>query len=516
LTPARGEIDNRLADRAVTFIKCLRHTSGRWAGQPFNLLPWQEGIVRDVFGTLRPDGHRRYKTVYIECPKKNGKTQWCGALSNYMLFADGEIGAEVYYAAVDRDQAGLCFNVAAQMVEWSPALSRRGKVIRSTRRIWVEETGSFSRVLSADVPNKHGLNLSGCIIDELHAHPNRDLYDVLSQEGGAGVAREQPLWFIITTAGFDRNSICWELHEYARQVINGTIIDPTFYGVIYGVPEDHDWEDEREWIKANPSIDRIFTIDDLREAYHRAKGIPVRENLFRRLRLNQWTASETRWMNVKDWDACFALLGLEGRDCYGGLDLSTTTDLTAFSLCFPDGDNYHLRTHFWLPEDGINDREKKDRVPYQLWAREGWLTLTPGNVVDYDRIFAHMIEERAKYRINEVAFDRWGAELLRQKLTDAGFTMVEFGQGFKSMSPPSKEFERLVLSQKLHHDGNPILRWNLDNTIVSTDAAGNIKPDKQKATQRIDGIVASVMALDRALHNQGGPSIYESQGIDFL
>jgi len=512
----RGEIDIARADRAIQFIRGLRHTKGRWAGHPFELLPWQERIIRDVFGTVKDDGLRQYKTVYVEVPKKNGKTELAAAVSNYLLFADGEIGAEVYYAAVDREQAALCYNIASQMVEWSPALSRRAKVIRSTRRIWVEETGSFSRVLSADVKNKHGVNLSGAVIDELHAHPNRDLYDVLSQDSGAGAAREQPLWFIITTAGYDRHSICWELHEYACQVIDGTIDDPTFYGVIYGVPETCDWEDESEWAKANPSIDRIFTLDDLREAYQRAKGNPARESLFRRLRLNQWTASETRWLNVKDWDSCVADIDLADRECYGGLDLSSTTDLTAFALCFPVGDEYHLRTHFWLPGDNIDDREKRDRVPYRQWEREGWLTLTPGNVIDYDRLFADLVEYRAKYRINEVAFDRWGAEMLRQKLVDAGLIMVEFGQGYRSMSSPAKEFERLVLSGRLHHDANPILRWNLDSTVITSDAAGNIKPDKSKSTQRIDGIVASVMALDRAIRHGSGASIYETQGFDSL
>jgi phage terminase large subunit-like protein len=512
-----GRIDTRKADRAVGFIKQLRHTKGRWAGQPFDVLSWQDRALRDIFGTLKPDGTRQYRTCYIEVPKKNGKTEIGAGISNYMLFADGEIGAEVYFAAVDRDQAALCYNVAAQMVEWTPALKRRCDIIRSTKRIWVPETASFSRVLSADVPNKHGINLSCGVIDELHAHPNRELYDVLSQEGGAGVARMQPLWFIITTAGYDRNSICWELHEYARQVIDGTIDDPTFYGVIYGVPEDADWEDEREWIKANPSIDRIFTIEDLREAYRRAKGNPVRENMFRRLRLNQWTASETRWLNVKDWDACVVDCELlKGIPCYGGLDLSSTQDLTAFALCFPQGEEYHLRVHFWLPADGINDKEKRDRVPYQQWARDGWLTLTPGNVIDYEYILRGLQEYRARYNVREIAFDRWNMELLRQRMGADEFTMVEFGQGFKSMSPAAKNFERLVLSGKVHHDANPILRWNLDNTVVEIDAAEGIKPSKRKSTQRIDGIVASVMALDRALRHEGGPSIYETQGIDVL
>lgn len=480
------------------------------------MLDWQERIIRDVFGTLRPDGTRQYRVVYAELPKKCGKSETAAAISNYLLFADGEIGAEVYYAAVDRDQAALCYNVAAQMVEWSPALSRRAKVIRSTKRIWVPETASFSRVLSADVPNKHGINLSGCVIDELHAHPNRELFDVLTQ--GAGEARAQPLWFIITTAGFDRNSICWELHEKARQVLNGTVDDPTFYPVLYGVPEDADWEDPKEWEKANPSLGRIFTIDRMMEAYKAAKGNPVQENLFRRLRLNQWTASETRWLDVKTWDACVADCEiLKGTPCYGGLDLSSTQDLTAFALCFPQGDDYHLRVHFWLPADGINDREKRDRVPYQMWARDGWLTLTPGNVIDYECILRDLQEYRSQYDIREIAFDRWNMELLRQKLNTDYFTMVEFGQGYKSMSPATKEFERLVLSGKVHHDANPILRWNLDNTVIAMDEAGGAKPNKAKSTQRIDGVVASIMALDRALRNGNtGTSIYETQGFDSL
>lgn len=511
-----GPIDTRKADRAVNFIKQLRHTTGRWAGHPFNLLDWQDSIIRDVFGTVRPDGTRQYRIAYIEVPKKNGKTETCGALSNYLLFGDGELGGQVYFAAVDRDQASLCYNVAAQMVEWSPALKRRSEIVRSTKRIWVPETGSFCRVLSGEVPNKHGLNVSGCVIDELHAHPNRELYDVLTQ--GAGDAREQPLWFVITTAGYDRHSICWELHEKARQILNGTIEDPTFYPVLYGVPEDADWTDENEWAKANPSLGQIFTIDRLREAYQSAKGNPVEENLFRRLRLNQWTASETRWMDIRQWDACNATaVELEGRDCYAGLDLSSTTDLSALSLVFPYDDHYRTLVHYWLPAEGVNDREKRDRVPYQLWAQQGWLTLTNGPVIDYDDIQKALVEYRAKYRILEVAYDRWGATKLQQTLTDAGFLMVEFGQGYKSMSPPTKEFASLVASKKLLHDGNPILRWNVDNTVVSTDPAGNVKPDKSKATQRIDGVVATIMALDRALRNEHtGTSLYETQGFDSL
>jgi phage terminase large subunit-like protein len=403
------------------------------------------------------------------------------------------------------------------MVEWTPALARRAKVIRSTKRIWVPETASFSRVLSADVPNKHGINLSGAAIDELHAHPNRDLYDILSEEGGAGAAREQPLWFIISTAGYDRNSICWELHERVRQKNAGIIDDPTLYGVIYGVPEDANWEDEREWAKANPSLDQIFGIDDLRTAYQKAKGSPVKENLFRRLRLNQWTASEVRWMDMKHWNACGGQLpDLKGRQCYAGLDLARKTDLTALSLVFPIDGEYFALLHYWMPAEGINDKEKRDKVPYQLWAEQGWLTLTPGNVTDYRYIRDTLAEYRKLYNILEVAFDPWGAILIAGDLTSDGFTMVECRQGFKTMSPPTKELECLVLEGKFHHGDNPVLRWNVDNTVLVIDKVENVQPDKSKSTQRIDGVVATIMALDRALRHGSGVSIYESQGIDIL
>jgi phage terminase large subunit-like protein len=508
---ARGRIDKEAADRAVQFMELLPHTQGVWAGKRLPLLDWEREIVAHIFGTLRADGTRQYRLAYLELPKKNGKTTLAARFALKLMAADDEIGAEVYFAASDRDQAGICYRAAKGSTELQPSLNASCKIIDSVKRIVYYPTGSFCQVLSADVHKHHGLNVSGAVIDELHAHPNRDLYDVLTK--GSGEARRQPLYVVITTAGYDRHSICYELHQKARQIEKGIANDPTFYGKIYGLEDDEDWEDERNWSKANPSLGHIFTIDRLREAYQSAKGNPVEENLFRRLRLNQWTTNETRWMDVRVWDECKALLGLEGRDCYGGLDLSSTTDLTAFSMCFPDGDEYHIRTHFWLPADNINDREKRDRVPYQQWARDGWLTLTPGNVVDYDYIIRDMVEYRAQYRINEVAFDRWGAEKLRQQLTDLGFVMVEFGQGYKSMSPPTKEFERLVLSQRLHHDGNPILRWNLDNTIVTTDSADNVKPDKAKATQRIDGVVSSIMALDRALRHESGPSIYETRGI---
>ena len=488
------------------------HTQGEWAGRKMPLLAWEREVVQDVFGTLRPDGTRQFRMVYLELPKKNGKTTFAARIALYLEYADNEPGAEVYFAASDRDQAGICYRAAKGAVELTPGLLKRSKVIDSVKRIVYPSTGSFCQVLSADVKKHHGLNVSGAVIDELHAHPNRELYDVLTK--GSGEARRQPLYVIITTAGFDRHSICWELHEKARQIANGTIEDPTFYGKIYGLGDDEDWEDEENWRRVNPSLGHIFTIDRLRDAYRSAKGNPVEENLFRRLRLNQWTSSETRWMDIKRWDACKCEpVDLEGRECYCGLDLSSTQDLTAFSMVFPDEQRYRVFVHYWLPAEGINDREKKDKVPYQQWARDGWLTLTPGEVVDYDSIIAQLKEYRRHYRIQEIAFDRWGATKIQQSLSDAGFAMVEFGQGYKSMSPPTKEFMTLVLGKKLIHDGNPILRWNVDNTIISTDSAENIKPDKQKATQRIDGVVATIMGLDRALRHEAGPSVYARRGI---
>ncbi len=514
--------DERKAQRVVRFIEALRHTKGEFHGQPFHLLPWQEKIIRDVFGTVRDDDPtmRQYTTAYIEIPKKNGKSELGAAIALNMLINDDEWKAEVYSCASDRQQAAIVFDVAVDMVRQSPALMKRVKIIPSTRRMIYQPTGSIYQVLSSEVATKHGLNVSACIFDELHTQPTRALYDVMTQ--GSGDARKQPLWFLLTTAGTDRNSICWEVHQKALDILEGRKNDPRFYPVLFGLPDEADWTSEENWYRANPSLDHTITIDKVRDAFRKAQETPADENQFRQLRLNQWVKQSVRWMPMDKWDECGGVVdpyALEGRACYAGLDLSSTSDLTALVLVFPptsEDEPYIALPFFWLPEETLSLRVRRDHVPYDQWAKRGYIQTTEGNVVHYGFIERFICELGERYDIREIAHDRWNATMMVQTLEDDGFTMVPFGQGFKDMSPPTKELMRIVLEHRLCHGGHPVLRWNMDNAFVRTDPAGNLKLDKEKSTEKVDGAVALVMALDRAMKNQGGDSVYNHRGLLIL
>ena len=513
--------DEIKALRTVNFIKCLRHTKGQWRGVPFDLLPWQDKIIRDVFGNVKENGYRQYNTAYIEIPKKNGKSELAAAVALYMTCGDNEWGAEVYGCASDRQQASIVFDVAVDMIDQCPALKKRIKPIMSVKRLVYKPTNSFYQVLSAEAYTKHGLNVHAVVFDELHAQPNRDLFDVMTK--GSGDARLQPLFFLITTAGTDRNSICFEQHQKALDIIEGRKIDQTFYPVIYGIGDSDDWGDEKNWYKANPSLDHTIDIEKVRNAYNSAKENPAEENIFRQLRLNQWVKQSTRWMQMDKWDECDFGIDMDllsGRECYGGLDLSSTTDITAFVLVFPPritDEKYIVLPFFWIPEDNLKLRVRRDHVPYDVWEKQGYIKTTEGNVVHYGFIETFIEQLGKKYNIKEIAFDRWGAVQMVQNLDGMGFTVIPFGQGYKDMSPSSKELMKLTLEKKIAHGGNPVLRWMMDNIYVKTDPAGNIKPDKEKSTEKIDGVVALVMALDRAIRNQGScGSVYDDRGILIL
>ena len=510
--------DEAKADYAVQFINCLKHTKGRWIGQPFELLPWQDRIIRDVFGTVKENGYRQYNTAYVEIPKKNGKSELAAGVALYMTCGDGEWGAEVYGCASDRQQASIVFDVAVDMVDQCPALKKRIKPVMSVKRLVYQPTNSFYQVLSAEAYTKHGLNVHAVIFDELHSQPNRELFDVMTK--GSGDARTQPLFFLITTAGTDRHSVCFEQHQKAEDILLGRKIDPTFYPVIYGVPDDADWSLEEVWHQANPSLGYTIDIEKVRNAYLSAKDNPAEENIFRQLRLNQWVKQSTRWMQMEKWDACAFPVDereLLDRECYGGLDLSSSIDITAFVLVFPPRDDlekYVILPYFWIPEENMVQRVRRDHVPYDVWEKQGMLMTTEGNVIHYGFIESYIDSLGKKFHIKEIAFDRWGAVQMVQNLEELGFTVVPFGQGFKDMSPPSKELMKLTLEQKLAHGGHPVLRWMMDNIFVRTDPAGDIKPDKEKSTEKIDGAVAAVMALDRAIRNGGSSgSVYDDRGI---
>ena len=514
-----SKYNKTMADYAVSFIECLCHTKGTWAGKPFELIDWQEQIIRDVFGILKPNGYRQFNTAYIEIPKKQGKSELAAAVALLLCCGDGEQRAEVYGCAADRQQASIVFEVAADMVRMCPALNKRVKILASQKRIIYTPTNSFYQVLSAEAYSKHGFNIHGVVFDELHTQPNRKLFDVMTK--GSGDARMQPLYFLITTAGTDTNSICYETHQKAKDILDGRKIDPTFYPVIYGADDSDDWTDPKVWRKANPSLDITVGIDKVEAACNSAKQNPGEENSFRQLRLNQWVKQAVRWMPMEKWDACAFPVDedeLEGRVCYGGLDLSSTTDITAFVLVFPpqdEDDKYIILPYFWVPEDTLDLRVRRDHVPYDVWERKGYLQTTEGNVVHYGYIEKFIERLGERFNIREIAFDRWGAVQMVQNLEGMGFTVVPFGQGFKDMSPPTKELMKLVLEQRISHGGHPVLRWNMDNIFIRTDPAGNIKADKEKSTEKIDGAVATIMALDRAIRcgNDAGESVYDTRGL---
>ena len=510
--------DKKKADRAVTFIENLCHTKGKWAGTPFWLLPWQEQLIRDIFGIVKPDGNRQFRTAFVEICKKVGKSELAAAVALYLLYDDNEPSAEVYGAAADRQQASIVFDVAKQMVEMSPALMKRSKLMGATKRIVNYSNAGYYQVLSAEVGGKHGFSVSGLVFDEIHTQPNRQLYDVLTK--GSSDARQNPLHFIITTAGNDRHSIAYELHTKAVDILEGRRVDPTFYPVVYGLKDDEDWEDEANWYKVNPSLGYTVDIERLRDAYREAKQNPADEVTFKWLRCNMWVSSTVAWIpdaiymrgnEPIDMDA------LAGRDCYAGLDLSSTGDITALVLIFPPRDEdekYVLLPYFWIPEETIPRRVKANSVPYDIWEKQGYIMSTEGNVIHYDFIEKFIMDLSEKYHILEIAVDRWNATHVIQNLEDNGLTMVPFGQSFASMSAPTKEFYRLLMEGKIIHGGHPVMRWMAGNVVVDTDPAGNIKVTKAKSKEKIDGIVAAIMALDRAVRHEGeSGSVYDTRGL---
>jgi len=513
--PPEFRYDADAAERAVAFFaECLTHTTGEWRGQPFVLSDWQaDRVVRPLFGWKRADGTRRYRTAFIFIPRKAGKTTLAAGLALYALFCDGEPGAQVVNAAADRDQARLCFDVAKQMVEAESELRARSEVFKNA--ITVAETGSGYRVLSSDSFTKHGLNCSFIGADELHCWPGRDLWDTLVTSTGA---RRQPLTVVTTTAGFDKHSLCFELYDYAVKVRDGIIVDESFLPVIFEAGAEDDWRKPETWAKAHPGFGITVKRDYFEQECAKAQATPAYENTFRRLLLNQWTEQDSRWLAMEAWDGCKGTLPeLEGRECWAGLDLASTSDLSALVLAFPVDDKLVLVPHFWVPSERIQDRVRRDRVPYDQWVQSGFLRVTDGAVTDYDVIRSDIHELASRYRFREIAFDRWNATQLLTQLQGDGLAVVGFGQGFASMSGPAKELERRIAGRELLHDGNPVLRWMVSNVTVEQDAAGNLKPSKAKSTERIDGVVAACMAIGRWQQAQAAqPNPYDERGLVFV
>lgn len=504
--------DKKAAMRAIHFIEKLKHTKGEWAGQRFRLEPWQQFVLWNIFGWKNADGTRRFRYVYIEIARKNGKTALSAGIGLYMLFADGESRPEVYSAATVKDQAKICFSDAVEIVK---ATDLKNYLTPYRNSIVYELKGGTMKPLSSDYGTHDGLNPSCGIIDEFHAHKDSGMFDVIKSAFGA---RRQPLMFIITTAGFDKSGVCYAYRENVIKVLRGVNEDDSLFGIIYTLDDKSEWDDPKMWIKANPNLGVSLSADYLADQVKDAKNRPEAVRNVMTKNVDLWVDAERTWILDDAWQKCIGTTDpadLKGCACWGGLDLSNVSDITAYVLLFHENDRFQLLPHFWIPEEKMLEKIRKENINYDKWAAEGYVTVTPGNVIDYDFVKADILRIVADYGLRTSAYDRWNSSQTIIDLQNEGMECNPFGQGYGSMSAPTKEFEKLVLTGKIEHFGNPVLRWMLASTLVKTDPAGNIKPDKEKSTQKIDGIVAAIMALGEWMTAQADDESnpYENRGL---
>ena len=508
--------DADAANHAIAFFGHLRHSTGEWANQPFELQPWQAFVIGSIYGWKRADGLRRFRTAYVEVARKNGKSVMLAGTALYALVADGELGSHVYAAATTRDQARIIFGEAERMVEASPPL--RARITRTVNNLAVLPTSSWFRPLSADATKMDGLNVHFAAVDEVHEHPNAEIIQKLNTATGA---RREPLIFEITTAGYNRQSVCRQHHEFSIKVLEASVpveASDSWFAYIATIDPGDDWTNPNIWIKANPSLGVTVKVEDLKRQVDEAREMPAQQNAIRRLRLNEWTEQATRWIDMGVWaDGAepFSEDELIGRTCYGGLDLARVNDLSSLALIFPPeqpNEKVKIIWRHWCPQEDILRRVRRDRAPYTNWRDHGYLIATEGNTTDFKFLEAEILELASRFNIMEIAYDRTFAGELVRNLSDEGVAMVEFGQGFISMGPAAAEFMRLLISRALRHGGNPVATWCASNVSVRRDPAGNEKPDKERSTERIDAIVAALMAVGRLQTAQGG-SIYEERGL---
>ena len=506
------------SEKVVRFFhEYLQHVEGTKSGDSFTLEPWQVDFVVTLLAWKRKDGTRRYRETFVGIPRKNGKTSLAAGLAIYLLVCEAEPGAQIYCGAASKDQASLVFGIAAKMVERKPDLAGQAEVIPSRKRI-IWQGDSYIRAIPAEVPQNHGFNASAVIIDELHTQPNRDLYDVLKT---SMASRRQPLCISITTAGFDQESICFELWDYSKKVRDGVIDDPHFLPVIYEMEAADAWDDPATWRKCNPNYGVSVSPDYLEEYAERAKRQPSIENTFRNLHLDQWTASETRWIGSEAWNKCEVdeFPDLDGCECYVGVDLASIRDLSAVVYVFPLDGKFYVVPHFFCPSDTGRDAPKKYQKQYFRWMEAGFLTETPGAVTDYKFIRDRIVKDAERYDVREILCDPWNAQDTMTQLEDEGLEVIQVKQNWQGMSPGTKSLEEAILEGQLQHDGNPVMSWMIANTIVDTDLNSNIRPNKKKSQGKdltkgkIDGVVAMIMAMGRAASDDAGGTVYDNRGV---
>lgn len=527
-------LSQKKINHTLGFLSQLKHTKGIFHGKNFHPLDWQTQIIKDIYGTLKQNGYRQYKNAYIEMPKKNGKSELLAGLGLYHLCADGEWAAEVYGCAADKGQASIIFDVAVDMVDQNPILKKTIKPVISIKRLVFLPTKSFYQVVSAEAYSKHGLNISCCLFDEIHAQPSRDLFDVMTF--GSGDARMQPLFFFISTAGNDpdRMSIGWEVHKNAEEILLGESNDKTTYAAIWGLDMENnriwkgkdfiqekkiDWKNRKLWHIVNPSVGNTIREDILEETYNKIKGKGAEEKLFKQLRLNIWTKDKyTNWISIDKWlqnSGIIDISKLKNKICYGGLDLSSKLDISAFVLIFPpdeDIEKYTILPFFWMPEENLNEIIKKDKIKYDEWIEMGLIQLTKGNKIDYHAICNKIIALRSLYQIEEIGYDIWNADAVANDLDFEDFIMVEIRQNYQNLSPTMHDIEGLIFEKMLNHGNNPVLNWMFSNMQVRMDDNGNIRPTKsiksgsmnKKGIKKlkIDGIVAMIISFCRVFANE--------------
>ena len=506
------------ADRIIQFIECLTITAGPDGGKPFRLREWQKKIIRSIYDPQHPDGRRKVRTAVLSMGRKNGKTELAAALIlAHLIGPEAELNGQIYSAAADRYQAALVYQAAANMVRADPVLESKINIIESVKRLVCYDNGSFYAALSSESRSKHGFNPTLVIVDEAAQLRDRRLFDVLQTSQGA---RAEPLFLVISTLASDPNHVLSELVNYGEQVNDGTITDDTFKAFIFQAPLDADPWDEKNWYLANPALGDFRSLEEMRTSAEQAKRLPAREPSFRNLYLNQPVDAETRFISSVDWNACAEPVDLDalaGRTCFGGLDLGSTQDLTALALIFPDeSGGFDALCWFWLPADAIHDRAIRDRVPYDVWTRQGFIETTEGRAINKAWIAQKLAELSSRYDIQGIAYDRWRIEDLKVALADQGIDLplTPWGQGFKDMGPAVDALETHILRRTLRHGGNPVLTWNCANAVVVTDPAGARKIAKDKSTDRVDGLVALAMGIGLAT-TVGPPirSVYQERGI---
>lgn len=506
----------KAARHAIEFIETMCHyTEGEWAGKKFKLFPWQRGLVGTLYGWARLDGTRRYRQCHLLIPRKSGKTELAAALGLYHLLADDEPTPTVVGIARDRSQARLCLSRAHRMADHEPRISAITSQYQMSLT-YPDKYGSY-HILSADAPSAHGLNVSACIADEIHAMENRrELWEAVMTSMGA---RKQPLMMSITTAGTLRESLEHDLFEYGVKICQGTIENSAFLPCLFYAPIESDWRLQDVWKQANPSLGKISTMDWYKEEAKRADDQPSYETPFRTYYLCQHVSSANRWIRMSKWDECkteFDEAKLRGVPCYLGVDLAQTTDLSSIAAVWMDGDQIFVKSWNYAPTVGATVRSRRDGVPYEDWSRRGWMTLTVGDVTDYN-VIAKQIESLCKqFSVKKVGYDPYNAQNLANDLDQKGVPVIRVPQSFLNLTTPTRMWEEAINSKRLHHDGNPVLGWAMSNVVVDEDSNGNTRPSKRRSVERIDPVIAAIVALATSLSDDNTKSIYESRGIVWL